>query len=162
VRVLPLPAARLTTARAAAASARAARRLGAVEAVIIWPTISAPRRSRNPGLRSWRHGLDTALRGSYLTARAVGLALVARGDGRLLLVVDAAADGDVIGAVLADALSALADGLRKALGPAIDVAQLRAPPRRRRRAAPPDDRRIAALVRSWLDAPPGAATTILS
>ncbi|MEO8677326.1 MAG: hypothetical protein ABI569_17245, partial [Casimicrobiaceae bacterium] len=61
------------------------------------------------------------VRASYLAARAAGLSLQARGGGRLLLVIDPLAADDLVGAVLSESLQVLADALRKALRPEVEV-----------------------------------------
>ncbi|MDX2171284.1 MAG: hypothetical protein SF182_29725 [Deltaproteobacteria bacterium] len=116
--------------------------------MIIWPTLAARRGARNPGPRAWRAAIDAHLRGAYLVARAAGLAFAARGGGRLLVVIDAPPADELIANVVAEGLICLADGLRKALGAAVDVASLQLAPGR-------GDRHAAAHVRAWLAAPPG-------
>jgi len=170
VEAMALPAARLSTAQAAAHSARAARRLAAAGTLILWPTLAAAAR-RDPGLGVWRRRMDATLRGSYLSARAFGLAFAARGGGRLLLIVEAPLAGDAIGAVLAESLAALADGLRKALAPSVAVAQLRLRPpagsSRRLQSQRTDEVRhrteeavAIAQLGAWLAAPLASTTLV--
>jgi hypothetical protein len=158
-----LPDARRATAAADAVIERALRSAVA-DAVIIWPTLSAPVRSRNPPLAVWRQRRDAVLRATYLAARAGGLALRARGGGRLLVVIDPAAADDLVGAVLADALHGLADAVRKALVPSVEVCVLRlaAGAAPRRRASPPAVARPAVThLCHWL-AEPGTRSIALS
>ena len=124
----PLPAARLTTAAAAAASARRAdqawRALGTVDAVIIHPDLSTGTRGRNPGLAAWRVGIDATLRAAYLLGRAAGLALAQQRRGVLLIVVEPPRADDAIAAVVAEALSCLVDALGRAVGRTVRVGEV--------------------------------------
>ena len=132
--------------------------------MVIWPTLAAPLRSRNPPLAVWRRRSNAALRATYLVARAGGLALQARGGGRLLLIIDAAAADDVVGAVLVEALHALTDGLRKALAPQVEVGVLivEGPaPSSGHAAALRGEARVARHVRRWLEQP-GAGSLIVA
>lgn len=131
VRAQPLPAARLTTAAAVAASAqrieRSWRALGEVDAVVILPSLPIGQRRRNPGLAAWRAGLASTVRAGYVAARAAGLALAAQGRGVLVIVNAAAAAGardDAVAAVAIEALSCLRDALARALADTVAVVEV--------------------------------------
>lgn len=128
VHLATLPAARLSTAAADAASVRLAERawrtLGTVDAVIIVPTVATASGRRNPAMTAWRAGLDASVRASYLVARAAGVALERQGRGALLIVVETAPAADAIAAVASQALSCLVDTLARALGRAVRVGEM--------------------------------------
>lgn len=131
-----LPAARLSTAAADAASARLAdqawRALGRVDAAIIVPTVATASGRRKPGraarstvpVARWRAAIDATVRASYLVGRAAGLAFERQGSGIVLVVIDAAPDDDAVGAVTSEALSCLVDTLGRALRRTVRVAEL--------------------------------------
>jgi hypothetical protein len=130
-----LPAARLTTAAADAASVRLAdqawRALGTVDATIIVPTVATSGRHRKPGgapasppASAWRAGIDATVRATYLVGRAAGAALARQGGGALLIVVDRPPAGDPIAAVTGEALSCLVDTLGRALRRTVRVGEV--------------------------------------